>query len=186
MQEPILFNQSIKDNILFGNPDASDSKVYQIAEAANALQFIESNFEELTPEDQLDEVRKDIRKYASIKLKQPVMTEELSKMSDLTALTVVKNALENGDEKFDNLLEENPWFFIDHVQNELCGKNIVGMKWDDLILKVEWKHRTVQYIDEEVKDEQRVKFLKQMAIECPEMFDDKIIDNSQFDHINTF
>ena len=74
-------------------------------------------------------------------------------MSDLTALTVVKNALENGDEKFDNLLEENPWFFIDHVQNELCGKNIVGMKWDDLILKVEWKHRTVQYIDEEVKDE---------------------------------
>jgi hypothetical protein len=30
---------------------------------ANALQFIESNFEELTPEEQLDEVRKNIRKF---------------------------------------------------------------------------------------------------------------------------
>jgi ABC-type multidrug transport system fused ATPase/permease subunit len=37
MQEPILFNQTIKENILFGKEDAPDSKVYQIAEAANAL-----------------------------------------------------------------------------------------------------------------------------------------------------
>ena len=51
MQEPILFNMSIKDNILYGNPDASDAKVYQIAEAANALTFIESNFEEMTPDE---------------------------------------------------------------------------------------------------------------------------------------
>ena len=54
MQEPILFNTSIKENILYGKPDASDAKVYQIAEAANALTFIESNFEEMTPDEQLD------------------------------------------------------------------------------------------------------------------------------------
>ena len=28
MQEPILFNTSIKENILYGKPDASDAKVY--------------------------------------------------------------------------------------------------------------------------------------------------------------
>jgi ABC-type multidrug transport system fused ATPase/permease subunit len=27
MQEPLLFNISIKDNILYGNPDASDEKI---------------------------------------------------------------------------------------------------------------------------------------------------------------
>jgi ABC-type multidrug transport system fused ATPase/permease subunit len=32
---------------LFGKLDASDAKVRQVAEMANALTFIESNFEEL-------------------------------------------------------------------------------------------------------------------------------------------
>jgi len=50
-QEPVLFNMSIKDNILFGESDASDAKVRQMAEAANALTFIESNYEELTQEE---------------------------------------------------------------------------------------------------------------------------------------
>ena len=48
MQEPILFNMSIKENILYGNESASDQKVHQMAEMANALDFIESNMEELT------------------------------------------------------------------------------------------------------------------------------------------
>jgi len=29
--------------------------------------------------------------------------------------------------------------FTDIIKNELCGKNINGMKWDDLILRFEWK-----------------------------------------------
>ena len=47
MQEPILFNQSIKDNVKYGKPDATDSQVRRACEKANALQFIESNFEEM-------------------------------------------------------------------------------------------------------------------------------------------
>ena len=56
---------SIKENILYGKSDSSDAKVYQIAEMANALTFIESNFEELSPEEQIDEVHKDIKKWSS-------------------------------------------------------------------------------------------------------------------------
>jgi ABC-type multidrug transport system fused ATPase/permease subunit len=41
MQEPILFNMSIKENILYGNSEASDIRVRQVAEMANAIQFIE-------------------------------------------------------------------------------------------------------------------------------------------------
>lgn len=58
MQEPILFNQSIKDNILYGEPTASDSDIRRVCEQANALQFIESNFEELDKE-QRDQFTKD-------------------------------------------------------------------------------------------------------------------------------
>jgi ABC-type multidrug transport system fused ATPase/permease subunit len=47
MQEPILFNQTIKENVLYGQPDASDADIRRACEQANALQFIESNFEEL-------------------------------------------------------------------------------------------------------------------------------------------
>jgi ABC-type multidrug transport system fused ATPase/permease subunit len=37
MQEPILFNTTIKENILYGNDQADDAKVYQVAQMANAL-----------------------------------------------------------------------------------------------------------------------------------------------------
>jgi ABC-type multidrug transport system fused ATPase/permease subunit len=51
MQEPILFNMTIKENILYGNMNASNQKVRQMAEMANALQFIESNVEDLSKEE---------------------------------------------------------------------------------------------------------------------------------------
>jgi ABC-type multidrug transport system fused ATPase/permease subunit len=41
-QDVILFAGTIKDNILYGNPDASFEEVRQAAQQANALEFIES------------------------------------------------------------------------------------------------------------------------------------------------
>lgn len=42
MQEPILFNYSILENILYGDSDASNSQVHEAAKISNALEFIES------------------------------------------------------------------------------------------------------------------------------------------------
>jgi ABC-type multidrug transport system fused ATPase/permease subunit len=56
MQEPLLFNTTIKQNILYGNPDADDAKVRQVAQMANALQFIESNIEDLEKDDVQKEI----------------------------------------------------------------------------------------------------------------------------------
>ncbi len=39
-QEPILFNESIRNNIAYGNPDASDAEVEAAAKAAYAYDFI--------------------------------------------------------------------------------------------------------------------------------------------------
>jgi ABC transporter fused permease/ATP-binding protein len=41
MQEPILFAESIADNVRYGRPDASDEEVRRAARAANAAIFIE-------------------------------------------------------------------------------------------------------------------------------------------------
>ena len=46
MQEPVLFNTTIKENILFGKPDATDEDVYIAAQKANAIEFIEAKEEE--------------------------------------------------------------------------------------------------------------------------------------------
>lgn len=51
MQEPLLFNMTIKENILYGNDKADDRRVREVAELANATQFIESNIEELEQEE---------------------------------------------------------------------------------------------------------------------------------------
>ncbi len=40
-QEVILFGGSIKENIAYGNPEASDEEIHQAAAQANALQFID-------------------------------------------------------------------------------------------------------------------------------------------------
>lgn len=58
MQEPLLFNTTIKENILYGNDKADDAKVRQVAQMANALQFIESNIEDLDKEEVQIEIAK--------------------------------------------------------------------------------------------------------------------------------
>ena len=40
LQDPVLFSGTIRDNILYGNPQASAEALHQAAEAANALDFI--------------------------------------------------------------------------------------------------------------------------------------------------
>ena len=54
MQEPVLFNKTIKENILFGKPGASDEEVYLAAQKANCIDFIEGRdkeVDELIPVD---------------------------------------------------------------------------------------------------------------------------------------
>jgi subfamily B ATP-binding cassette protein MsbA len=45
-QEPVLFNQSIKENLLYGNPEATDEDVIQALKSANAWDFIQQKMGE--------------------------------------------------------------------------------------------------------------------------------------------
>ena len=51
MQEPTLFNYTIKENILYGDSFAKDSEIRESAKIANALEFIESQGLETSFED---------------------------------------------------------------------------------------------------------------------------------------
>ena len=42
MQEPTLFNYTVKENILYGNPTASNKEIVDACQVANARVFIES------------------------------------------------------------------------------------------------------------------------------------------------
>jgi ABC-type multidrug transport system fused ATPase/permease subunit len=42
MQEPTLFNYTIKENILYGKIDAHNSEIVDSAKIANATEFIEN------------------------------------------------------------------------------------------------------------------------------------------------
>ena len=42
-QEPVLFNTTIKKNVLFGKPDASDEEVIEALKNANAYDFVMSH-----------------------------------------------------------------------------------------------------------------------------------------------
>jgi ABC-type multidrug transport system fused ATPase/permease subunit len=43
MQEPVIFNYSILENVLYGKSTASNDEVLNSCRMANALDFIESN-----------------------------------------------------------------------------------------------------------------------------------------------
>jgi ATP-binding cassette subfamily B (MDR/TAP) protein 1 len=42
MQEPILFNYTIQDNILYGQLNSSNTEIVEAAQIANALEFIQT------------------------------------------------------------------------------------------------------------------------------------------------
>lgn len=61
MQEPIVWNQTIKENILYGKPDATNFEVRKSALLANALQFIETDIENLSKEKKILLQKEDLK-----------------------------------------------------------------------------------------------------------------------------
>jgi ABC-type multidrug transport system fused ATPase/permease subunit len=94
MQEPVLFNQSIKQNILYGKPDATNAEIIRVAEMANARQFIETNFEELDHDEQLAEVRKLIKENLDkLGLGEVTILDQILELDNIAGLNIVNGAL---------------------------------------------------------------------------------------------
>jgi len=92
-----LFNTSIKENILYGELNASDEQVLKVAEMANALTFIESNVEDLTKEERLVKNMSDLKELmATLSKTRPqiatIDVNELSEIQNMLLLQVLLKA----------------------------------------------------------------------------------------------
>ena len=166
MQEPVLFNTDIKTNILFGKPDATDEEVYIAAQKANALQFIESNVEDLTPEQKLQNLSTDLKKaFEALKTKFPnvanLFTDYENQPPNIKQL--VLELLNSVNESL--LAKAN-----DSIENfkqaiDKCAAKF-GSGWADIIINFNW-HSELAGICEQSKLASDV---KAMVAKYPDLF----------------
>lgn len=112
MQEPVLFNDTIKNNILYGKLEASDEEVWQASQQANALQFIESNIENLQGEKALENQKKLVEE-ATQNLGQifKELGKEVNARDNLLEIRLFYEIVTKGDEKSKHFIEENKDLF---------------------------------------------------------------------------
>lgn len=77
MQEPLLLNQTIRDNIVYGHPDATDFEVRKAALLANALSFIEQDIEDLEKDERIRKMRTDTESRLAVLQKKFSGLQEL-------------------------------------------------------------------------------------------------------------
>lgn len=146
MQEPILFNWTIKENIMYGNQKATDYDVRRAAMLANALPFIETDIEDLDKEDRIKKVIDGINtnleglkeKYGRLGCLKPMQDGSESEWIEKEPewLQLVYDILSKADAKALQSIDNNTDKFIEFVDSETLSRK--GCTWDDIIYKFEW------------------------------------------------
>lgn len=138
-QEPILFNDTVRYNIAYGNPDASESDIVKAATAAYAIDFIErfpSGFETIIGElgDRLSGGQKQRICIARALLKNaPILIlDEATSSLDSESETLVQKALEN-------LMKGRTTFVIAHRLSTISHADRIVVLTDGKIVE-EGKH----------------------------------------------
>ena len=154
---------------------------------ANALQFIESNYEELTEAEQVENMRESLRevcrKRQSEKNMNPNVTENLerlTKISDLVVLKLMKETVENADQKFQQWLEQNIDLFCAMIEMELIDQQTKSksIRWDDLIIRSEWKKEIIEFLDNNYAESRHI--FEAATVDMPCQFDTKTISQLIF------
>ena len=174
MQEPILFNDTIRNNIAFGLPDATDEDIFKAAFRANAIEFIETIKEVKVGADvdneKLFQSQKDKEPPTELKNETQTEKEERKKQDKAEVKKLLKKKHEQLSASLDAylaLLETidkklvllSVFKYADETALELIGKDNeimmeqikelnqrTGLRWDDFIIRLEWKVLTKQLI----------------------------------------
>lgn len=134
MQEPILFNQNIKENILFGLPNASDKDIRKVCELANALTFIESDIEDKDKQQMHEFIEKKFaEKLQDLNNKQ--LSSYFETVDDHSLKEIVNTTFEKADVKALKSIANNVELFTQLLDEVKESK---GVKWDDMCVKHEW------------------------------------------------
>ena len=104
MQEPLLFNEAIKENIRYGNLEATDGQILAAAEQAHCLNFIQSSHDQLCVPEVKAQIAREFEEIVSKKVKDYANLSTLRQLADegklLTEETLlVKELLESSNDK---------------------------------------------------------------------------------------
>lgn len=145
MQEPVLFNQTIKQNILYGDTDASDEQILKVAEMANALTFIESNVEDLDKEERIKQNAKDLKEiHLKHLVDRPSLKDlDLADLSE-TQTSLLLQVLNKADSVALDMIAKQPIQLMNQLKRD---SQIAGMRWDDLVLRFELQCNLTSYLE---------------------------------------
>ena len=153
MQEPVLFNTTIKKNILFGKQDATDEEVYIAAQKANALQFIESNVEDLTPEQKQQNLDNDLKKaFDDVKGKHSNVAQLYDEFSNSTA-NIKQLVLDLMNSANDDILSKANLRSQDFAKVIHKCSTKFGSSWSDIVINFEWYDELVKIQKEPLLDQ---------------------------------
>lgn len=143
MQEPILFDQTIKENILYGKETATDAEILRVCELANARSFIEdADIDRLEGDDLTERLEEDLTKALKKKEKKYFMISEINvkhitlKVTDKNKyLALLLKVLTMSDKKALKLIDQDVERMLDQLKTEI--DTISGLRWDDFVVRFE-------------------------------------------------
>ncbi|CDW71198.1 abc transporter [Stylonychia lemnae] len=161
MQEPMLFNMSIKDNIIYGNQQASDDKIREVAIMANALQFIEANDNQSAVSMP---IQTQLTKEESIRFNKTFVNQQFTQRDfqlqrvlgsiEQASLatdesTLANQVLSKADDQLLDKISQDTAKLIECVK--FCNNWHAHNSWIDVIRKFEWtleSEKIVSYLNE--------------------------------------
>jgi ATP-binding cassette subfamily B (MDR/TAP) protein 8 len=144
-QEPTLFDMSIKENIRYGRPSASDQEIYEVAERANCTEFISNlpkGFETNVGErgSQLSGGQKQRVAIARALIKNPsiLILDEATSALDAQSENLVQSALNDASNGRSTLIIAHRLSTVRHADKIVVlhqGRVVEVGKHDELVKK---------------------------------------------------
>ena len=112
LQDPWLFNSTVRDNISYGKPDATDEEIIEAAKKAHAHSFIKrlkNGYDTVINDENLSAGQRQLLTIARVMLAQPkilILDEATSSIDTLTEIRIQKAFL--------NLMKGRTSFVIAH------------------------------------------------------------------------
>ncbi|CDW85323.1 UNKNOWN [Stylonychia lemnae] len=115
---------SIKENIVYGNDKASDDKIREVAEIANALQFIESFEDEKEANIEIKKLKGIINKLKQTNQELERLLEKKDKLLDKAFQDVIQDG---NIKKSKDIILNTIWILEQqHIKDYLNGEKILN------------------------------------------------------------
>ena len=124
MQEPIIFNYSILENVLYGKLDAQNKEVYDASVVSNAIEFIESDNKIFSYDESAAALSKEMSKNKDAIVKligESKFNEEVETLKKLEESESKKGNFQAIDGDVDNRPESLKEFELSKGFDTQCG-----------------------------------------------------------------